>query len=75
MSRDSPRNCLANCPRWAPSDLRTPTSRIRCEALAVDRFMKLKQAISRMNNAVMLNMYTLFMLPGGDISNCRVECR
>src|SRR6185312_7485348 len=46
---DSDRNCAIKNLRGEPNTLRTPTSRARFDERAVERFMKLTQAISRMN--------------------------
>src|SRR5205085_9322734 len=40
----SPKNCMINCIRPAPTTFRTPTSFARASACAVDRFTKLIQA-------------------------------
>ena len=51
MKKDSPRNCKTNCFLLAPIVFRTPTSNERFPAIAVERFMKLKQAIIKINIA------------------------
>jgi len=50
--RDSPRNCLMSCKRKAPRTFLTPTSLALLADRAVERFMKLKEAMSRMKNAI-----------------------
>ncbi len=52
VATDSPRNCTMSWTRDAPSDFRTPTSRARFAERAVDRFMKLMQAIKRIIAAI-----------------------
>ncbi len=49
---DSPKNCLIRSDFRAPTTFRIPTSLARVECRAVDRFMKLTQARSRMQKAV-----------------------
>jgi len=51
-TRDSPRNWRINWPRSEPRVLRTPTSRARPVARAVDRFMKLMHAMTSTNRAI-----------------------
>src|SRR5258708_19388191 len=50
-SRDSVRNCLTRLPRPEPITFRSPTSLARLADLAVQRLIKLMQAISRMKQA------------------------
>src|SRR6476620_2523789 len=57
MNTDSPRNCLIKEFFSAPRTLRTPTSSERFEERAVERFMKLIQAIISVNNAMDARMY------------------
>src|SRR5215475_11814879 len=52
ISSDSPMNCLINELFPAPNTLRIPTSAERLEERAVDKFIKLMQAISSVNNAM-----------------------
>src|SRR5215831_12077506 len=49
---DSPRNCRINELFSAPSTLRTPTSAARLLERAVDKFIKLMQAINKVNIAI-----------------------
>ena len=53
----SPRNCAISDDRTAPSVFRIPTSADLFEKRAVERFMKLIQAISRMNMAMEASIY------------------
>ena len=53
---DSPKNCLINRDRSAPTTLRRPTSFIRFAERAVARFIKLIQAIRRMKKATEAKM-------------------
>src|SRR5215468_4811412 len=57
INKDSPRNCFINDPFSAPNTLRTPTSDERLEERAVERFMKLMHAISKVNKAIDPRMY------------------
>ncbi len=50
---DSPKNWMMSCFLAAPTTLRTATCLAYLAALAVLKFMKLTQAISRMNTAIM----------------------
>src|SRR5690606_38326432 len=50
MINDSPINCLTRLRRSAPIALRSPTSIDRKEERAVERFIKLMQAINSINN-------------------------
>ncbi len=56
-------NCLINTPRTAPTTFLTPISFARFTDRAVVRFMKLMQAISKINTAIMLNKCTYSMRP------------
>ena len=49
---DSPKNCLNKAFFWAPITLRTPTSAALFAELAVDKFMKLIQAINNVSSAI-----------------------
>ena len=62
---DSPKNCRTSWPLKAPTTLRNPTSLERCKERAVDRFMKLMQAISKTKRAAAKNMtiYLVFPVP------------
>ena len=57
ISNDSPRNCFTNDCFCAPRTLRTPTSAERFEERAVDRFIKLIHAISKVNKAMEPRIY------------------
>ncbi len=59
----SPRNCQTNWSRAAPRVLRTPTSRARIMARAVARFIKLMQAMSRINAATNPKKYRFVRFP------------
>ena len=52
MMNDSSINCLKSIERSAPNTFRMPTSRARFEEVAVERLMKLIQAIARINKAM-----------------------
>ena len=51
INTDSPKNCFSREDRSAPNTFRTPTSAARFEELAVDKFMKLMQAINKVSSA------------------------
>src|ERR1700735_5329465 len=53
---DSVRNWAISCLRAEPSTLRTPTSRARFDDLAVERFIKFTQAISKIKMATAENI-------------------
>ena len=55
---DSVKNCAIRYLRGDPSTFLTPTSRARFDERAVDKFMKLTQAISNINMAIAEKMYT-----------------
>src|SRR4030095_6432425 len=55
---DSDRNCKMSCLRLAPTTFFIPTSFIRLEAFAVERFMKLMQAITKIKMAIRENNLT-----------------
>src|SRR5436190_11876344 len=57
MKTDSPRNWRTREPFSAPSTLRIPTSALRLDERAVERFMKLIQAISKVNKAMDASIY------------------
>src|SRR4030095_8253255 len=57
INNDSPRNCFINELFSAPNTCRTPTSDERLEERAVDRFIKLMHAISRVNKAIEPRIY------------------
>src|SRR5437868_14871664 len=52
INMDSPRNCRTSEFFSAPSTFLTPTSADRFEERAVERFMKLIQAINKVNTAI-----------------------
>ena len=56
-------NWPISLPFPAPITLRTPTSLARCSERAVERFMKLIQAISSMIHAMNENNFTYVILP------------
>jgi hypothetical protein len=60
---DSPKNCLAICDLVAPITFLMPTSVALFADLAVARFIKLIQAIMRINNAIIEKIITSFILP------------
>ncbi len=55
---DSPRYCKISDPLRAPTTFLMPTSFILPDAFAVDKFMKLIQAIIKINNAIIENNFT-----------------
>src|SRR5215813_10762234 len=57
ISNDSPRNCLMREDFSAPNTFRIPTSAERLDERAVDKFMKLMHAISKVNKAIEARMY------------------
>src|ERR1700722_14850753 len=57
-SIDSVKNWAIRYLRGDPRTLRTPTSRARLAERAVERFMKLTQAITRIKIAIAEKMYT-----------------
>ena len=63
MSRDSLKNCPMSCFRLEPMALRTPTSLARFSERAVLKFIKLMQAITKMNRPKMPNSRTYLMNP------------
>src|SRR6185312_12684702 len=72
---DSARNWMIRYLRGEPSTLRTPTSRARLADRAVERFMKLTQAISKINAAIADKMYTYCMLPLASSSDSTLDLR
>ena len=60
---DSKKNCSTNCFLPDPSVFLTPTSFALFSERAVERFMKLTQAISSMINAMMVNSRTYSIMP------------
>src|SRR4030095_6015536 len=70
MSSDSRINGLANDRLLAPNALRTPTSAERFDERAVDKFMKLMQAISKVNKAMepRIYKYVTLTVPTDEIS-------
>src|SRR5262245_39046554 len=57
ISSDSPINWLTNDRLLAPNTFRTPTSAERLDERAVDRFIKLMQAINKVNTAMEPRIY------------------
>src|SRR5882757_951527 len=72
---DSIRNCAIRCFFNDPKTLRTPTSRALFADLAVERFMKLTQAINSINRAIAEKMYTYCVVPLGPSSPVRFDLR
>src|SRR3569833_2307114 len=60
---DSVRNCAIKLPRADPNTFLTPTSLARFEERAVDRFIKLTQAINKIITAIKEKIYTYSLLP------------
>ena len=58
-TKDSLKNCLINCPRTEPIDLRIPTSFALFSEWAVLRFIKLIQASSNTKEAIIPNNHTI----------------
>ena len=58
----------------APGTLRIPISRARFNALAVDKLMKLAQAISRIKKAMEERIYLFVILPLFPTSSLYMEC-
>ena len=67
-SSDSVKNCAIKLLRGEPSTLRTPTSRARLEERAVDKFIKLTQAIRRIKQAIDAKTYKTVIFPFAEIS-------
>ena len=63
MRRDSARNCRIRAFRGAPMAFRIPTSFMRTDAFAVERFIKLMHAISTINRAMRESSRTESILP------------
>jgi hypothetical protein len=63
MSTDSPRNCHIRDCFNAPETFLMPTSFALFSLLAVDRFMKLMQAINKRKPAMIERMRTISILP------------
>src|SRR5262245_51216596 len=59
---DSQRNLKISCLRSAPTTFLIPTSFILLEAFAVDRFIKLMQAITKIKTAIRENSFTYSIL-------------
>src|SRR5215831_5540323 len=72
---DSVRNCLTRLLRSEPRTFRTPTSFARLEERAVERFIKLTQAMSKMKIAMAEKMYTYWILLFAPNSATLSECR
>ena len=62
---DSPKNCQMMLARLAPTNFLRPISLVRFAERAVDKFMKLIHAMSRMNIEIKEKMYTYWMAPTG----------
>src|ERR1043166_5480408 len=60
---DSEKNCRISCFLPEPSVFLTPTSFALFSERAVDRFMKLTQAIKRMIRAIMVKSLTYSIIP------------
>src|SRR4030095_16253954 len=73
ISVDSVRNWNMRNFLSVPSTLRIPTSLARLAERAVVRFMKLMQAINRINKATAEKIYTYWILPLGLSSKERSE--
>ena len=63
---DSTMNCFMRCDFCAPVTFLMPTSLILVEDLAVAKFMKLIQAMSKTKAAMTEKMYTYLILPPPD---------
>src|SRR6202795_695942 len=72
---DSIRNCHIRLRGLTPNTFRTPISFALSRERAVDRFIKLIQAISTMKTAIQENKYTLSRLPVGPGCLIAAECR
>ena len=57
ITSDSPKNCLIKEPLPAPNTFLTPTSVDLLEERAVDKFIKLMQAINKVKKAMDARMY------------------
>ena len=75
INTDSPKNCFNRDDRSAPNTFRTPTSAARFEELAVDKFMKLMQAINKVSSATEAKTNNEFLLPPVIKSSFIPECR
>ena len=62
-SNASPKNCAIRLLRVEPTTFLNPTSFARLADFAVDRFMKLIHAITRINTAIAPNNHTNFISP------------
>ena len=60
---DSKKNCTISCFLSDPNVLRMPTSLALFSERAVERFMKLTQAINNMMMAIMVNILTYSIMP------------
>src|SRR2546430_4018061 len=60
---DSQKNCVINCFLFEPSVFLMPTSFARFSLLAVERFIKLMQAINRIITAIIENNRTYSIMP------------
>jgi hypothetical protein len=61
-AKDSPKNFLISSPLLAPNTFCTPVSLARPNAPAVVRFIKLKQAISKIMAAIPRRLKTILLL-------------
>src|SRR5678815_3168252 len=68
MMSDSPRNCFINDDLPAPITFLTPTSRARFSDRAVERFIKLMQAMNKMKMAIDASIYRYLIFPFALIS-------
>src|SRR3569833_2911735 len=75
--KDSLKNFIISCTLLAPNTFSTPVSFARLSAAAVVRFIKLKQAISRMMPAMANNVYTslLLLLKNCSENNTSPDCK
>src|SRR5215213_6674408 len=60
---DSKKNCVTNCFLSEPSVFRTPTSLALFSERAVERFIKLTQAIIKITKAMIPNNRTYLIIP------------
>src|ERR1700731_4152211 len=65
INNDSPKNWSIRATFSAPKTFLTPTSEDLFDDRAVDKFMKLIQAINKMNAAMEANTYKYVLLAGG----------
>ena len=72
---DSKKNCSTSCFLPDPSVFLTPTSFALFSERAVERFMKLTQAISNMINAMMVNSRTYSIMPPTFFPSLKSLCK